>query len=79
MMTKWQGQGDGDCVRTTLKLALRDIEGEVHYVRASERAALSGAQSTLDTVTRPDTKEMETQLTQWEHTTFYVTHTSTIT
>ena len=40
MMTEWQGQGDGDCVRTTLKLALRDIEGEVHYVRAGERHSL---------------------------------------
>ena len=39
MMTEWQGQGDGDCVRSTLKLALRDIEGEVHYVRAGERAS----------------------------------------
>ena len=39
MMTEWQGQGDGDCVRSTLKLALRDIEGEVHYVRAGKRAS----------------------------------------
>ena len=36
----------------TVCVAFSDIEGEVHYVRGGERAALSGAQSTLDTVTR---------------------------
>ena len=40
MMTKWRGQGDGVCVRGALELALPDIEGEVHYVRASKRHSL---------------------------------------